>query len=56
VRHARPGDVMPRLILNPHRPDRIEPRVVKRRRKRYYLMTRPRPVLREELRKQRKKV
>jgi hypothetical protein len=56
ARHARPGDAMPRLIVNPSRPDRIEPRVVKRRRKRYYLMTRPRGVLREELRKQRKKV
>jgi hypothetical protein len=56
ARHARPGDAMPPLIVNPSRPDRIEPRVVKRRRKRYYLMTRPRSVLRDELRKQRKKV
>jgi hypothetical protein len=56
VRHARPGDAMPRLLVNPHRPDRVEPRVVKRRRKRYYLMTRPRDQLRDKLRKQRKRV
>ena len=33
LRHARPGDVMPPLLVNPHRPGRAEPRVVKRRAK-----------------------
>ena len=37
------------LHLNPARPGRFEPRVVKRRPKQYRLMTRPRAVLRKEL-------
>jgi hypothetical protein len=52
LRQARPGEPMPRLLVNPHRPDRIEPRVRKRRPKQYPLMTRPRNVLREELLRQ----
>jgi hypothetical protein len=36
--------------LNPRRPDRIEPRVIKRRPKSFPRMTRPRKVLRAELR------
>ena len=35
-----------------HRPGRLEPRVLKRRRHRYPLMQEPRAVLREELRRQ----
>jgi hypothetical protein len=37
------------LHINPRRPGRFEPRVVKRRPKQYRLMTRPRAVLRKEL-------
>lgn len=54
VRHARPGDTMPDLIINPHRPDRAEPRCKKRRPKQYDLMNRPRDELRRRLKKQRK--
>ncbi len=46
---ARPGDSLPVLVVNPERPDRIEPRVRKRRPKSYPLMTKPRSVLRKEL-------
>ena len=49
MRHARPGDVMPAFVVNPHRPDRAEPRCKKRRPKQYDLMNKPRAVLREEL-------
>jgi hypothetical protein len=38
-----------RLTLNPSRPDRDEPRVIKRRKDRYTAMTRPRETLRQEL-------
>ena len=55
LRHARPGDVLPPLIVNPHRPDRIEPRCKKRRPKQYDLMNKPRATLRKLLKKQRKK-
>jgi len=41
------------LHVNPHRPDRIEPRVRKRRPKEYDLMNQPRRQLRERLLKQR---
>jgi hypothetical protein len=37
------------LLVNPLRWGRVEPRVVKRRPKQYFRMTRPRPVLRKEL-------
>ncbi len=39
---ARPGDGLPRLVVNPSRPDRLEPRVRKRRPKQYPLMTKSR--------------
>ena len=55
VRHARPTDALPPLIVNPHRPDRIEPRCKKRRPKEYDLMSKPRDVLRKELKNKRKK-
>ena len=55
MRHARPGDVMPALIVNPHRPNRAEPRCTKRRPKAYKLMNRPRDVLRKGLKNQRKR-
>ena len=47
-----PGTPLPRLIVNPVRPDRIEPRSQKRRAKKYPDMIRPRRVLREEIRRQ----
>lgn len=46
---ARPGEPMPRFIINPLRPGRVEPRVKKRRPKPFDLMTRPRQILRNEL-------
>lgn len=46
---ARPGDELPDLVVNPARPGRAEPRVRKRRPKEFPLMTKPRPVLRQEL-------
>ena len=42
------GDVSV-LVVNPSRPGRVEPRVKKRRPKRYYFMTKPRSELRELL-------
>jgi hypothetical protein len=55
MRHARPGDTMPALIVNPHRPNRIEPRCKKRRPKQYDLMNKPRKELRKLLKNKRKK-
>jgi len=55
LRHARPGDVLPPLIINPPRPDRIEPRCKKRRPKQYDLMNKSRSTLRKRLKKQRKR-
>jgi hypothetical protein len=52
LRQARVGDRLPELIVNPWRPDRIEPRCIKRRPKPYDLMMRPRQVLRNRLEKQ----
>jgi hypothetical protein len=42
------GDVTV-LVVNPLRPGRVEPRVVKRRPKQYYRMTKPRSELRKML-------
>jgi hypothetical protein len=50
MRHAQAGDELPRLVIVPYRPDRIEPRVVKRRRDRYPRMNQPRWKLRERMR------
>lgn len=49
---ARPGDELPKLVVNPDRPGRYEPRVRKRRPKQYPLMTRPRSELRKDLQAQ----
>src|ERR1700689_1016705 len=49
MRHARPGEALPELIVNPWRPNRIEPRCKKRRPKQYDLMNKPRDVLRTRL-------
>jgi hypothetical protein len=54
LRHAEPQDQLPDLIVNPHRPDRVEPRVLKRRPKAYDLMNRPREQLRNALRRRKK--
>ena len=55
MRHARSGDSLPPLIVNPYRPNRIEPRCKKRRAKQYDLMNKPRDVLRKLLKNKRKK-
>lgn len=49
LRTAKPGTPLPKLIVNPHRPNRTEPRVVKRRPKQYGRMTKPRNQLRKAL-------
>jgi hypothetical protein len=46
---ARPGEAMPRLVVNPSRPGRFEPRVRKRRPKEFPVMKKPRGELRKEL-------
>jgi hypothetical protein len=50
LRHARAGEALPGLRVNPHRPERLEPRCRKRRPKQYDLMNKPRAELRRELR------
>lgn len=47
--HARPGAPLGNLVVNPDRPDRLEPRVRKRRPKEYPLMRKPRAELRKAL-------
>jgi len=49
LRSAKPGEVLSKLVVNPNRPDRVEPRVVKRRPKEYDRMTQPRAELRRRL-------
>jgi hypothetical protein len=44
------GNAPLELRVNPHRPNRVEPRVIKRRPKAYDLMNKPREVLRKRLR------
>jgi len=56
MRHARPGQAMPELIVVPYRPDRVEPRCKKRRPKEYDLMSKPRKLLKDRLKKQKKNV
>ena len=46
---ARPGDPLPPLGVKPHRPNRVEPRAVKRRPKPYPLLTKPRREARNAL-------
>ena len=52
--HAPSGLAPCRLILNPNRAGRVEPRVKKRRPKEYDLMKRPRTELKQALMRQRK--
>ena len=49
VRHARPGDALPALVVNPRRPGRAEPRCRKRRPKPFPLTKQPRHKLRTAL-------
>jgi hypothetical protein len=49
LRHARPGDELPALLVNPARPNRAEARVKKRRPKNYRLLTKRREKLRQAL-------
>jgi hypothetical protein len=49
LRWLRDGDEVIDLIVNPLRPGRVEPRVIKRRMKQYPLMKRPRDKLRQRL-------
>lgn len=42
---AQDDELLPELVVNPHRPNRVEPRVRKRRPKPYPLMTKPRQEL-----------
>jgi len=46
---APPGSPLPRLIVNPNRDGRVEPRSQKRRAKKYPYMIRPRRVLKQRL-------
>jgi Transposase DDE domain len=48
-----PGTPLPDLVVNPHRPGRVEPRCQKRRAKKYPYMIRPRKILRQLLLNQR---
>lgn len=49
---AAPGEELPPLIVNPHRPGRHEPRVVKDLQDTYTKMTKPRRELRKALKRQ----
>lgn len=49
LRESKPGEELSRLKVNPHRPGRVEPRVKKRRPKKFKLMNKPRAVLRAAL-------
>lgn len=46
---SAPGASLADLVINPHRPNRLEPRVRKRRPKEYPLMKKPRRQLKKEL-------
>jgi len=49
LRDTPVGEILTELVINPLRPYRLEPRVIKRRKKEYNLMTRPRHELRKAL-------
>ena len=52
MRHAKPGGSLPDLMVNPHRPNRLEPRAIKRRPKQYDRLNKPRAEMRKALKKQ----
>ena len=54
LRDSEPGADLTPLIVNPLRPNRLEPRVLKRRLKEYPLMKKPRPELRKALARKKK--
>lgn len=56
MRHVRPRDRLRDLVINPLRPNRIEPRCLKRRPKPYDLMNKPRHRLRKALQRRSKSV
>jgi hypothetical protein len=49
LKYARLGEAVPKLQVNPVRPDRVEPRARKRRPKQFPVLKRPRADLRQEL-------
>jgi hypothetical protein len=49
LQEAKPGEKLPKLVVNPLRPGRVQPRVRKRRPKKYPLMKKPRAELRKAL-------
>jgi hypothetical protein len=49
LRGAQPGEPMPPIKLNPHRPGRLEPRLLKRRPKKYGWLQQPRAQARKAL-------
>jgi hypothetical protein len=51
---AKPGEPLPALLVNPLRPERSEPRVIKDRHDKYKVMNRPRAQLRKALKNQAK--
>lgn len=55
IQFVRPGETMPRFVINHPRPDRLEPRAIKRRPKPYDRMNRPRSQMRNALKKQAQK-
>ena len=52
LRNWEPTRKLIDLLINPHRPGRVEPRVVKRRPKQYPLMNQPRQILRKRIKEQ----
>jgi hypothetical protein len=53
LRDAKADTQLTQLLVNPLRPNRLEPRVIKRRMKEYPLMRKPRNVLRKSLQRKR---
>jgi hypothetical protein len=53
LRDAKADTLLSELVVNPARPNRIEPHVIKRRMKEYTLMKKPRRKLRKALERKR---
>jgi hypothetical protein len=54
LRDTPAGEILTRLVINPFRPNRLEPRVLKRRMKEYDLMRKPRSKLRKGLKRKKR--
>lgn len=54
LRDTPAGEILTRLVINPFRPNRLEPRVLKRRMKEYNLMNKPRSKLRKGLKRKKR--